>query len=88
MMSWSKYARKCSLDIGEWSLINRVKNSDNGMFYKPTADEVERRTRGSKTKAPREFLQEYINNLQKLPSQYCRKDTTKLYHKNMKTNLL
>ncbi|CAH0398941.1 unnamed protein product [Chilo suppressalis] len=68
-----------TLNIGEWSVHNCTKNEDRN----EVASESEKTRRNNGVKAfediGRNHAKEFLNNLPKLESHYCRKTTSKLY---------
>lgn len=59
--------------LGEWSVRNWVTKADNGIVPKTI-----KKKRVNKKNDDVMFMEEFLNNLKKIPSQ-CRKNSTKLY---------
>lgn len=73
-----------TFDLGVWSVRTWAKNVTHGMV---NTSESKRKNpakeRGAIQKSSRnDFASEFINSLPKVPSHYCRKDTSKLYLEN------
>lgn len=62
--------------LREWSIQNWVKRSEGGIKDTPSISDSPY-TRKSDLRL--NFLQKFLDDLNKLPSHYCRKDTKKLY---------
>ncbi len=64
-----------TLAIGEWSVINWVESAKEKKLASPTE-----KTKPSKTDTKkRESVVEFLNQLPKVPSHYCRASTSRLY---------
>ncbi|CAF4780768.1 unnamed protein product [Pieris macdunnoughi] len=85
MIQYSKCAKRCfsTLGLNEFMLINWMKHSKGGMTPSTTARNRVRQngvtTRDLATTDKKKHLEGYVNQLPKLPSHYCRKNTLKTY---------
>lgn len=68
-----------TLALGEWSVRNWVSGSENGMTESSENRVSKRKKRLDIHLESTQFLRQFLDNLNKLPSHYCRKDTGKLY---------
>ncbi|KAG5861841.1 hypothetical protein JTB14_002408 [Gonioctena quinquepunctata] len=67
-----------TLCLGEWSVRNWASESINGMSNSSKNKVSKRQKRKDIHEESRQFLREFLENLHKLPSHYCRKDTEKM----------
>ncbi|XP_044750002.1 uncharacterized protein LOC123310551 [Coccinella septempunctata] len=68
-----------TLSLGEWSARSWALSAANGMVESNEVSVSRRPRREDIFKEDREFLENFLSNLNKLPSHYCRKDTDYLY---------
>lgn len=68
-----------TLSIGEWSVRSWTMKYENGMANSNQSEISNREKREDIFENDRRFLNEFLQNLNKLPSHYCRKDTNRMY---------
>lgn len=68
-----------TLCLGEWSVRNWVSENEDGLNDSFDNKVSKRQKRADNYEESREFLREFLETLNKLPSHYCRKDTKKMY---------
>ncbi|CAH1102912.1 unnamed protein product [Psylliodes chrysocephalus] len=67
-----------TLGLHEWQVNNWVARSKYGINeYKEK--QIKSKGISRSFRVPNEFMNSFIDNLNKLPSHYCRKDTNKMY---------
>lgn len=64
--------------LGEWQVKNWVDKSEHGMNGH-RREEKENKAGVLSDRVPNQFMKTFLENLNKLPSHYCRKDTQKMY---------
>lgn len=68
-----------TLNLGEWSARSWAIKSENGMNNSDATEMRMHEKRQDVFEKERKFLIDFLNNLNKLPSHYCRRDTERLY---------
>lgn len=68
-----------TLCLGEWSVKNWVETSMHGMNESTEYKTTKRPKKHDNFKEQKALLNQFLEQLNKLPSHYCRKDTSKLY---------
>lgn len=68
-----------TLCIGEWSVRNWTSEHENGLNDSFKNKVSKRKKREDLYDESRQFLRNFLESLNKLPSHYCRKDTKKMY---------